>query len=268
MPIPGSGQEHHHGYTSHNHHSAVFGDNVFIAGGSFTFNNHVYPSSQQQVLNILCPLAGSSRIDSRLLHNSNEYEDVRLPGSQILQEVMDHLSKRGAVQHGFTHFIRDGSSKLVSIPIAEHLACQGKLLATIIFPDSPPPATKFIVATLTYQLVQAIPSSAKYVLAALRQDPGIFGRNTETQFKELFEVPLEQAHTNASTEEKRDWPNIIVLDGNAQGLAPGSAPHRILQSLSVLPVNTITFIEVASRPCSLAQRLRSIALRLTYRLRP
>lgn len=183
---------------------------------------------------------------------------------------MDHLPERGAFQHGLYHYIQKGSSKLVSIPVAEHLACQGNLLATIIFPDSPPPYTKFIVATLTYQLVQNIPSSAEYVLAALRKDPGIFGRNAEIQFKELFKIPLERAYASASIAEKLDWPNTIVLDGTAQELAPGSVAYWILQSLNVLPVNTITQIEVrnqdrnlAARPWSLAQRFGDVTILLT-----
>ncbi|KAF5321849.1 hypothetical protein D9619_001955 [Psilocybe cf. subviscida] len=269
MPIPGlSDQEHYHGHVhSQLEGNPIFGDNILISGGFFSFTNYVCPSSQQQVLDILYPRAGPSRIDVRLLHNSNEYEDVRLGGSHILREVMNHLPKRDALRHGLSYYIRKGSSKLVSIAVAEHLASEGNLLATIILPDSAPPCTKFIVATLAYQLVQNIPSSAEYVLAALQHDPGIFGRNTETQFKELFMIPLEKAHMSASTAEKLDWPNTIVLDGNEQELAPGSVGHRLLQSFSALPVNTITLIEIASRPCSLAQRFQNIVLQLIYRLR-
>ncbi|KAF5322511.1 hypothetical protein D9619_001581 [Psilocybe cf. subviscida] len=238
MPSPGSDQS---------HHNAVFGDHVLVTGGIFTINSNVYSSpqvnSQQQVLDILCPRTGPLKIDGRLLHNSIEYEDVQLRGfqhipnkvllhsRQILQEVMDHLPKHGA-RGGSSYYIRRGSSKLVSIPVAERLASEGNLLATIILPDSAPPCTKFIVATLAYQLVRNIPTSAEYVLAALQQDPGIFECNTETQFKELFKVPLEKVYMNPSIAAKRDWPDTIVLDGNAQALAPGSAPHWILQSFS------------------------------------
>lgn len=187
---------------------------------------------------------------------------------------MDYLPRHGVLQHGSSHYIRKGSSKHVSIPVAAHLARQGNLLATVILPDSTPPCTKFIVTTLAYQLVQNIPSSANYILAALRKDPGIFGRNTEMQFRELFKIPLETAYMNASSAEKIKWPNIIVLDGNAHDFASGSVIDWILQSFSVLPVNTITHIKVPSQDRdlvstrrSLVQRVRKMTLLLIHALR-
>ncbi|KAF5322546.1 hypothetical protein D9619_000301 [Psilocybe cf. subviscida] len=208
-------------------------------------------------------------MDGRLLHNSSEYENIRPEGfqhtpdrinvhlRQIFQEVLDNLPKPGTLRHGSFHYIRDGNSKHVSIPVAYRLASQGVLLATIILPDSTPPCTELIVATLAYQLAQNIHSSAKHMLAALRRDPGIFERNTETQFEELVKIPLEMACMNALTEEKSKWPNMIVLGGNAQEFAPGSVAHKVLQLLSMLPVNTITHIDVQEE--GLKSRLRSFA---------
>lgn len=98
--------------------------------------------------------------------------------------------------------------------------------------------------TFAYQMAQNIPSSAQYMLAAIRHDPGIFERNTETQFKELVEGPLAMAYLRASIIEKAKFPNIVVIEGNAHQVAPGSVVQRISLTLGMLSVSIITHIGV------------------------
>ncbi|KAF5316131.1 hypothetical protein D9619_006215 [Psilocybe cf. subviscida] len=227
-------------------HNLIAGDNIIVTGGNLTSIQNVYSfsSPDQQVLDILYPRVGPSRIDGRLLHNSNEYEDLRSFcqsfdefSERICHELADESRSSSILHRESYHLFQRNHSRSIALSVAERLAGQGSLLASIILPSSSRSCTRYIVPTLAYQLAQNIPPSAEHILAAIRHDPCIFERNTATQFKQLIEGPLKMASKEVSFEESFKWPSIIVVDGNAHQFFPDSIPYQVIQLLSTLTAN-------------------------------
>ncbi|KAF5321413.1 hypothetical protein D9619_001592 [Psilocybe cf. subviscida] len=230
-------------------HNLIAGDNIIVSGGNLTSIQNVYsgPPPNQKVLDILYPQAGPPRIDGRLLHNSNEYEDfltrsslspdeVDLYSERILHELADQFAN-DPLHHESYHPFRGNHSRPIALSVAQRLAGSGTLLATIILPSSSQLCARYIVPTLAYQLAQNIPASAEHILAAIQDDPCVFERNADTQFKHLVAGPLKAASKHASFEEMATWPSIIIVDGNAHQFTPGSVPQSVIQLLSTLSAN-------------------------------
>ena len=75
-----------------------------------------------------------------------------------------------------------------------------------------------IVATLAIQLIQAFPSTKRYINRAIRADPLLFSRGREEQMKVLIVKPIKQVATmvrflNAVTFGLKSYPTLIVIDG-------------------------------------------------------
>jgi len=75
-----------------------------------------------------------------------------------------------------------------------------------------------IIATLVIQLMQSLPSTAKYIDKALRLDPHILSKGREVQMKALIVEPIKRIATmtrflQTITFGLKSYPTLIVIDG-------------------------------------------------------
>jgi len=75
-----------------------------------------------------------------------------------------------------------------------------------------------IIITLAVQLMQSLPSTAKYIDKALRQDPQILSKGREVQMKALIVEPIKRIATmtrflTTITFGLKSYPTLIVIDG-------------------------------------------------------
>jgi len=75
-----------------------------------------------------------------------------------------------------------------------------------------------IVATLAVQLIQALPSTAKYIDKALRDDPHLLSKGREVQMNALIVEPIKRIakitrFLAAITFGLKAYPTLIVIDG-------------------------------------------------------
>ena len=75
-----------------------------------------------------------------------------------------------------------------------------------------------IIITLAVQLMQSLPSTAKYIDKALRQDPHILSKGREVQMKALIVEPIKRIATmtrflSTITFGLKSYPTLIVIDG-------------------------------------------------------
>jgi len=75
-----------------------------------------------------------------------------------------------------------------------------------------------IVATLAVQLIQALPSTAKYIDRALRNDPHLLSKGLEVQMNALIVEPIKRIamitrFLSAITMGYITYPTLIVMDG-------------------------------------------------------
>ena len=75
-----------------------------------------------------------------------------------------------------------------------------------------------IIITLAVQLMQSLPSTAKYIDKALRQDPHILSKGREVQMKALIVQPIKRIamvtrFLTTVTFGLKSYPTLIVIDG-------------------------------------------------------
>jgi len=75
-----------------------------------------------------------------------------------------------------------------------------------------------VIITLAIQLMQSLPSTAKYIDKALRQDPHILSKGREVQMKALIVEPIKRIATMTRFLETvtfgfKSYPTVIVIDG-------------------------------------------------------
>jgi len=75
-----------------------------------------------------------------------------------------------------------------------------------------------IIITLAVQLMQSLPSTAKYIDKALHQDPQILSKGREVQMKALIVEPIKRIATmtrflSTITFGLKSYPTLIVIDG-------------------------------------------------------
>jgi len=75
-----------------------------------------------------------------------------------------------------------------------------------------------IIITLAVQLMQSLPSTAKYIDKALRQDPQILSKGREVQMRALIVEPIKRIATmtrflSTITFGLKSYPTLIVIDG-------------------------------------------------------
>jgi len=73
-----------------------------------------------------------------------------------------------------------------------------------------------IFATLAIQLMQALPSTKRYIYKAVRKDPHLFLKGRELQMKKLIVEPIQKVAGLVrflKTIRVRSYPTLIVIDG-------------------------------------------------------
>jgi len=72
-----------------------------------------------------------------------------------------------------------------------------------------------IIATLAIQLMEALPSTAKYIDKALRDDPHLLSKGREVQMKALIVEPIKQIEWRTrvlAAIRRKAYPTLIVID--------------------------------------------------------
>jgi hypothetical protein len=149
--------------------------------------------------------------------------------------------------------------------IAQSIAelCEALLAATFFFSRTSEGRndSSRLVATISWQLIQAIPEIRDYVLSSLERDPTILFRTPATQMKFLVVDPLN----SVSKEILIQRPRLVIIDGLDECL-PSESQDDILEflSTSLQRLNTPLYFLIASRPhtniwgCFGSNRFRSI----------
>jgi len=139
----------------------------------------------------------------------------------IIQEILDWLKKltksssilwlRGPAGHGKT---------ALEFTIAEICRSEGLLIGSFFFSNRIANCSDGILlfATLAAQLIQAFPSTKRYIDKAIRNDPHIFEKALEAQMKALVVEPIQRIATmtrliDAVTFGLKSYPTLIVIDG-------------------------------------------------------
>src|SRR6188768_1216844 len=118
----------------------------------------------------------------------------------IIQEILDWLKKvtksssilwlRGPAGHGKT---------ALEFTIAEICKREGLLIGSFFFSNRIANCSDgtLLFTTLAAQLMQAFPSTVRYIDKAIRHDPHIFDKALETQMKALVVEPIQRISTMA-----------------------------------------------------------------------
>jgi len=139
----------------------------------------------------------------------------------IIQEILDWLKKatksssilwlRGPAGHGKT---------ALEFTIAEICKREGLLIGSFFFSNRIANCSDgtLLFTTLAAQLMQAFPSTARYIDKAIRHDPHIFDKALETQMKALIVEPIKRISTmvrviDTVTFGLKSYPTLIVIDG-------------------------------------------------------
>jgi len=139
----------------------------------------------------------------------------------IIQEILDWLRQltksssimwlRGPAGHGKT---------ALEFTVAEICKREGLLIGSFFFSNRIANCSdgNLLFATLAAQLMQAFPSTKRYIDKAINHDPLIFEKSLETQMKALIVEPIQHIATmarilNAVTFGRKSYPTLIVIDG-------------------------------------------------------
>jgi len=175
----------------------------------------------------------------------------------IIQEILDWLKQitksssilwlRGPAGHGKT---------ALEFTIAEICKREGLLIGSFFFSNRIANCSDGILlfATLAAQLIQAFPSTKRYIDKAIRNDPHIFDKALETQMKALVVEPIQRIATmtrviDAVTFGWKSYPTLIVIDGldECAGLDVQDEIIRIIGDLVQQLRLPLRFL-IASRP--------------------
>ena len=188
----------------------------------------------------------------------------------IIQEILAWLKKltksssilwlRGPAGHGKT---------ALEFTIAEICKKEGLLIGSFFFSNRIANCSDGILlfATLASQLIQAFPSTKRYIDKAIRNDPHIFDKALETQMKALVVEPIQRIATmtrviDAVTFGLKSYPTLIVIDGldECAGLDVQDEIIRVIGDLVQKLRLPLRFL-IASRPepnlCKAFEKLQS-----------
>jgi len=188
----------------------------------------------------------------------------------IIQEILDWLKKltksssilwlRGPAGHGKT---------ALEFTIAEICKKEGLLIGSFFFSNQIANCSdgSLLFATLAAQLIQAFPSTKRYIDKAIRNDPHIFDKALEAQMKALVVEPIQRIATmtrliDAVTFGLKSYPTLIVIDGldECAGLDVQDEIIRIIGDLVQKLRLPLRFL-IASRPepnlCKAFEKLQS-----------
>jgi len=188
----------------------------------------------------------------------------------IIQEILDWLKKvtksssilwlRGPVGHGKT---------ALEFTIAEICRNEGLLIGSFFFSNQVANCAdgSLLFTTLAAQLMQAFPSTRRYIDQAIREDPRIFEKALKTQMEVLIVQPIRRIATtarllNAMTFGLKSYPTLIVIDGLDECAGPDVQNEiiRIIGDLVHQLRLPLRFL-IASRPepniCEAFKKLQS-----------
>jgi len=188
----------------------------------------------------------------------------------IIQEILDWLKKltesssilwlQGPAGHGKT---------ALEFTIAEICKREGLLIGSFFFSNRIANCSdaSLLFATLAAELIQACPSTKRYIDQAIHDDPHIFDKALEMQMKTLIVEPIQHVatmagHTNTVMFERTSYPTLIVIDGldECAGLADQDEIIRIIGDVVQKIRLPLRFL-IASRPepnvCAAFKKLRS-----------
>jgi len=97
--------------------------------------------------------------------------------------------------------------------LAEICETDGLLLATFFFWKTAAERSNIdrFIATITYQIVRAIPASHPLIEAAIKADPMIFKQSVDVQLAKLIIEPIQYLHSTGF--DFKDSPFVIIIDG-------------------------------------------------------
>ena len=184
----------------------------------------------------------------------------------IIQEILDWLKKltesssilwlQGPAGHGKT---------ALEFTIAEICKREGLLIGSFFFSNRIPNCSdaSLLFATLAAELIQACPSTKRYIDKAIQDDPLIFDKALETQMKALIVEPMQRIATLAHIDTGRKaYPTLIVIDGldECADLADQDEIIRIIGDVVQKIRLPLRFL-IASRPepnvCAAFKKLQS-----------
>lgn len=192
------------------------------------------------------------------LHNSDDrFDPPRChPNTRIavMDELIDWVIRRGDAGHTRMLWLSGpaGAGKsAIAQSLSELCLPQKFLLATFFFnrSDSSRNNPKRLVATITSQIYGMVPQRYKYlILEVIEDDPLIFDRSIETQFKALIMDPLRDLF-EIDYFNNYDAPRLIVLDGLDECSTPAAQVNILTAVQTMLKQSNTPFIFlVASRP--------------------
>jgi hypothetical protein len=134
--------------------------------------------------------------------------------------------------------------------IAKRCDLEKLLLASFFFSRSDPARSnsKFLIATISYQIAINIPGTREKIVAAIDRDPLILSRSLEAQVAALIveplREPLETGYFNAQISRR-----LIIIDG-VDECDPPAAQRSILEVISCLfrYYHLPLLVFIASRP--------------------
>ena len=169
-------------------------------------------------------LLGMNRLEAATapgaFHNSRERFDPPKchPRTRegILEKIKDWATKK-IDSNAFVMWLYGtaGAGKsAIAQSIAELCHEMDLLLASFFFSSRSPhrSTSSHLFASLTYQLVRAIPAMRDFVESAIDLDPLIFQQSLEAQFVTLLAQPFRRL-LEIHPPEKTQYPCLIVLDG-------------------------------------------------------
>jgi len=171
----------------------------------------------------------------------------------IIQEILDWLKKltesssifwlQGPAGHGKT---------ALEFTIAEICKREGLLIGSFFFSNRIANCSdaSLLFATLAAELIQACPSTKRYIDKAIHDDPLIFDKALETQMKALIVEPMQRIATLAHIDTGRKaYPTVIVIDGLDECADPNDQDEivRIIGNLAQQRGLPLRFL-IASRP--------------------
>ncbi|KIM34854.1 hypothetical protein M413DRAFT_450031 [Hebeloma cylindrosporum] len=217
-----------------------------ISGGTFIINNNAL-KPHKKGLKIL-----EKRIALGAFHNSAERFDPPkcYPKTRqaILEKIEAWVKERPEHRENFVLWMY-GPAGAGKSAIAQSIAelCEELLAATFFFSRTSEGRndSSRLVATIAWQLIQAIPEIRDHVLSSLERDPTILFRTPATQMKFLVVDPLNSVPTEILIQR----PLLVIVDGLDECL-PSESQDDILGFLSTCLqcLHTPLYFLIASRP--------------------
>lgn len=153
------------------------------------------------------------------LHNSSERFDPPKchPRTRIavLEEIRAWYKSReiAASPIMWLHGLPGAGKSAIAQTMAEECHELRTLVASFFFSRMMPgrnDATR-LIATIAYQIAEAIPGSRFYIQQTLENDPLIFSKSLETQLHQLVTKPLFKIVSDNSLSSE-SWPKLIIID--------------------------------------------------------